>query len=143
MATAKEIYADIIDLPRPLSKRPKMAVQDRAAQFSPFAALTGYDAEIDETARLTDTRAELDESAKEALNAKLQCIRERLSAGEQPMVNITYFHPDVKKAGGAYVQAMESIKRIDEITKTIRTVSGLVIPIENLFAIEGDRLEQE
>lgn len=94
-------YDDIINLPHyTSSKRPRMAMIDRAAQFSPFAALTGYDAAVKETARLTEDRVELDEYQKSALNDRLQIVQERLS--DTPVISITYFVPDERKSGGAY-----------------------------------------
>ena len=93
-------YDDIIDLPHHVSEtHPPMSRADRAAQFSPFAALTGYDAAVRETARMTERRIELDEGVKAELNARLNCILEHLS--EHPQVSITYFMPDEKKSGGA------------------------------------------
>lgn len=95
-------YDDMLHLPHPTSqKHPRMPISDRAAQFSPFAALTGHEAAVKETARLTDQKIELDESKKAILDAKLQMIVEQIKS--QPIVTITYFVPDEKKAGGAYL----------------------------------------
>ena len=92
-------YDDIIHLPHHVSRiHPQMSMEDRAAQFSPFAALTGYDAAIVETARLTAQRVELDEYERQALNKKLQFISEHLN--EHPKVSITCFVPDARKEGG-------------------------------------------
>jgi len=105
-------YDDIINLPHHVSvTRPHMTAVDRAAQFSPFAALTGYDAAIRETARLTDERVELDEYIKDALNKRLQIIAERMK--EQPEITITYFQPDTKKSGGANITDTGTVKKID------------------------------
>ncbi|MCD8005221.1 MAG: hypothetical protein LUE91_06155, partial [Oscillospiraceae bacterium] len=94
-------YSDIINLPHHVSAtRPHMSMHDRAAQFSPFAALTGYDAAVKETARLTDQRAELDDDMKEKLSERINLLQENLAAA--PAVEITYFIPDERKEGGAY-----------------------------------------
>ncbi|MEG2421569.1 MAG: hypothetical protein RSB55_08455, partial [Oscillospiraceae bacterium] len=93
-------YDDMLHLPHHVSeKHPSMPMLDRAAQFSPFAALTGYDAAVKETARLTDRRVELDEGEKEAIDQRLTLVQERLP--DPTEVTITYFVPDKKKAGGA------------------------------------------
>ena len=92
-----------------LKTRPQMPLIDRAAQFSPFAALTGHDSAIQETARLTDDRVELDEYIKDALNDKLQILIERLK--EYPKIRITYFQPDENKDGGDYITSNGTIKR--------------------------------
>lgn len=103
-------YDDIINLPHyTSSKRPRMAMIDRAAQFSPFAALTGYDAAVKETARLTEDRVELDEYQKSALNDRLQILQERLS--DTPVISIKYFVPDERKSGGAYCTETGIIKK--------------------------------
>ena len=95
-------YADIIDLPHHVSKRhPQMPMEKRAAQFSLFAAMVGHDAAIRETARLTEEQLELTEDAKAIIDGKLQMIQEHIK--EQPEVTVTYFQPDEKKSGGAYV----------------------------------------
>ena len=97
-------YDEIRGLPHHVSKtRPQMPMSDRAAQFAPFAALTGYDSAIKETGRLTDERIELDEGALTALNMRYQLLMDALD--EEPEVEITYFKPDERKAGGAYVTA--------------------------------------
>ena len=120
-------YNDILHLPHPVSrKHPRMAVADRAAQFSPFAALTGYDDAVREAARLTDRRLELDEYEQQALNDRLQQILSRLP--KQPVVRITYFRPDSCKEGGAYVTVNGVIKRLDTVEREIRLVDGTRIP---------------
>ncbi len=101
-------YDDIINLPYHVSAtRPHMTAIDRAAQFPPFAALTGYDSAIKETARLTDERVELDEYAQDALSDRLQIIADRIK--EHPEIAIIYFQPDARKNGGAYVTAVSSV----------------------------------
>ena len=123
-------YNDIIDLPHHVSAtRPQMSMMDRAAQFSPFAALTGYDAAIKETARLTDQKIELDE-----INGKIQLIAEHL--GEDFEVVITYFQPDGKKAGGAYVDALGVVKKIDEYERMIVFREGRKVSIDDILEIK-------
>ena len=129
-------YDDIINLPRPISKtHPPMSAMDRAAQFSPFAALTGYDAAIKETARLTDEKIELDEYAKDALNERLQILAERIK--DHPEIAITYFQPDAKKNGGAYVTAIGAVKKIDEYERFVVMTDGTGIFIEDIIRIDG------
>jgi len=133
-------YDNIINLPRHVSAtRPHMTAIDRAAQFSPFAALTGYDAAIKETARLTDERIELDEYMKGALSDRLQIIADRIK--EHPEIAITYFQPDVKKNGGAYVTTIGTIKRIDEFERIVVMSCGTLIPIDEMINIDGQTFE--
>ncbi len=135
-------YNDILHLPHPVSrKHPRMAVADRAAQFSPFAALTGYDDAVREAARLTDRRLELDEYEQQALNDRLQQILSRLP--KQPVVRITYFRPDSCKEGGAYVTVNGVIKRLDTVEREIRLVDGTRIPIEDIWDIDEPPQEDE
>ena len=133
-------YDDIIDLPHHVSTTHlHMSAIDRAAQFSPFAALTGYDSAIKETARLTDERVELDEYMKDALSDRLQIIADRIK--EHPEVAITYFQPDAKKNGGAYVTAAGSAKKIDENERMVVMTDGTVIPIDEIISIDGQMFE--
>ena len=133
-------YDDIIHLPHHVStKHPHMALIDRAAQFSPFAALTGHGAAIKETARLTDERVELDEYMKNVLSNKLQIIVERLK--DKPEIEITYFQPDEKKNGGAYVTAAGSVKKIDEYERIVVMTDRKEISIDDIVAIEGQIFE--
>ena len=128
-------YDDIINLPRPVSKkRSPMSNFDRAAQFSPFAALTGYDAVIAESGRLTDTQIELDEGGKALLDEKLQTIREHLE--EHPAVKLTVFCPDSRKSGGAYEEITGQVKKIDLVARILVLISGDVIPIDRIYGIE-------
>ena len=128
-------YDDIINLPRPVSKkRSPMSNYDRAAQFSPFAALTGYDAVIAETGRLTDTQIELDEGGKALLDEKLQTIREHLE--EHPAVKLTVFSPDSRKSGGAYEEVTGNVKKIDPVTRCLVLTGGEVVPIDRIYGIE-------
>lgn len=129
-------YEDIIHLPRHVSPtHPHMAAIDRAAQFSPFAALTGYDAAIKETARLTDKRVELDEYSTIALNDRLQIIAARIA--EQPKISLTYFQPDIMKSGGAYITCAGAAKKIDEYKRLVIMTDGITIPMDEIVAIEG------
>ena len=128
-------YADIIDKQHHVSKKhPPMSMEDRAAQFSPFAALTGYEAAVKETARLTDDREELDEDEKTRLNAQLQKISARLQ--EQPEVMVTYFAPDERKTGGARQTYRGRLRKIDRNRKMLIMVDQTELPIENLLNIE-------
>lgn len=130
-------YRDMIDLPHHVSAtRAHMPMIDRAAQFSPFAALTGYDAAVKETARLTQERMELDENRKSMLNEQLQMVLERQD--EPPEIIITYYVPDERKAGGAYVRITGKIKKVDEYERAIVMTDKTVIPIEQIYEIESD-----
>ena len=137
MATIKNIhdYGDIINLPYKKSKKYKhMSQKDRAAQFAPFAALTGHDAAIKETARLTDERLELSEEAIAQLNEKINIIRNNI--GIEQSVSITYFIPDAKKNGGSYVVCSGVVKKVDEYEHTIIMTDQTVIPIEQIIDIK-------
>lgn len=130
-------YDDIIRLPHHESTRhPRMSALDRAAQFLPFAALTGHAAAVRETARLTDTRIELDEIRKEELDLHLQLLREQLS--QKPQVNITYYVPDARKDGGAYFTVTGIIQKIDENRHQVIMENGTVIPMNDLYEIESN-----
>ena len=131
------LYDDIINLPHHTStSRPHMSAHDRAAQFSPFAALTGYDAAITETGRLTDKRVELDEYRKADLNERLCKIQDRMD--EQPEVSITYFQPDKKKSGGAYITVNGRVKKIDAYERTVVMQDDTKIPIDGIFEIDDE-----
>lgn len=128
-------YDDIINLPHHVSAtHTPMPVADRAAQFSPFAALTGYEDAIDETARLTQDWIELDENEKERLNEKFQQIREQLHM--HPQVIFTYFEPDQKKQGGAYLTVEGRVKKIDEYRGTFILEDGREVLIESIVGVE-------
>ena len=124
-------YDDIIDLPRPKSRHEPMPMSDRAAQFSPFATLTGYGDAIDETARLTDVRIELSEEERAELDYKQQY----LSTLDSPMVTVTYFVPDSRKSGGAYVTHTGVLKRVDEVERMMVFIDGVRIPIAEIISI--------
>lgn len=125
-------YEDIIALPHHVSaSHPQMSLADRAAQFSPFAALTGYEDAIDESARLTEEQIELDENAREELDEKLRQIRE---CGEaHPEITVTYFQKDARKDGGAYVTLTDRVKKIDEYARMISFMDETVVRIENIL----------
>ena len=131
------MYEDIIHLPHHVSAtRPRMSLIDRAAQFSPFAALTGYDEAIKETGRLTDDRIELDENTRTALDIKQAYLAENINI--HPEISITYFLPDTKKDGGEYVTATGSLKRIDEYERMLIFVDGRKIPMDEIANIDGN-----
>lgn len=133
-------YDDIINLPHHVStKHPRMSDLNRAAQFAPFAALSGHDAAVKETARLADERVELDEYMKDILSNKLQLIADQLT--EQPEVVITYFQPDQKKDGGAYITSTGTVKKIDNYNRIVVMIDGTEIPIEEIINIEGHIFE--
>ena len=128
-------YDDIIHLSRPVSdRRARMNMATRAAQFSPFAALVGYDAAIAETARLTDFRMELTESAKAALNDTLQWIAETVKT--RPAVRVTYFLPDSRKSGGAYIRCTGQVKKVDAYRDCLVLFDGLEIPFPDIYELE-------
>ena len=130
-------YDDMIDLPHHVSTtRPRMTNMDRAAQFSPFAAVVGYDAAVKETARLTDARIEMDENSKTILNEKLQMILEH--SDRNPEIMITYFVQDSKKAGGAYVSTTGILKKVDAYEQVLVMRDGTRIPLSDIFEIEGE-----
>ena len=130
-------YDDMIYMQTPTPTfKPRMSLYERAAQFSPFAALTGYEDAVEETARLTDARLELSEDMKTILNEKMQMIVDNMDA--DPIVTITYFVPDKKKEGGAYVDVTGIVKEIDEYERCIVMTDKKKIPIEQVRAIEGE-----
>ena len=130
-------YDDIINLPHHVSKKhPQMSLHDRAAQFSPFAALTGHKAAINETARLTDEKQILSEDVIAKLNEQLNLIKENI--GTNQTVTITYFVPDDKKSGGAYISHTGVVKKIDEYNHTVILTDKTVIPIEQISEMQSD-----
>lgn len=125
-------YDDIIHLPHPTSARhPRMPMIERAAQFSPFAALVGHGAAIEETARLTDRKIELTEDEKNLLDEKLRLLLETGGEGV-----FTYYLPDERKDGGAYVTAEGAVKKVDPLKGRVVFANGTVIPIEDILEIE-------
>ena len=130
-----EEYDDIINLPHHVSKNhPPMPMMNRAAQFAPFAALTGYDAVINETGRLTDGFIELDENKKEQLNRRIAELMETID--EQPSVTITFFKPDERKAGGSYFTVSGQLKKVDEFNQILVMEDDMVIPFKCIFDIQ-------
>ena len=128
-------YDDIIDLPHHQSAtRPHMSMTERAAQFSPFAALTGYEAVLEETARLTDRRIELSESEQAELDRTLAWLGDHL--GEKPKAALTYFVPDEAKEGGSYRTVTGRIRQIDAVNRTVKIEDGGEIGISDLYALE-------
>ena len=134
---ARNKYADIIDLPHHQSeKRQKMSNYDRAAQFSPFAALTGHADSIKETARMTDEYSEPSEEMKTIMNEKILFLMEQLE--NQPEITITFFKPDEKKQGGAYITITGVVKKIKTYERQIQMIMGDLIPIDMIFGIDGE-----
>ena len=129
-------YSDIIDLPHHVSTRhAHLSMESRAAQFSPFAALTGYGDAIDETARLTDARIELDDDRKAELDEKLRLLQDPLPQ----TVRITHFVPDARTAGGAYRTDTVTVKKIDAVQRAIVASDGGAIGIDDIFDIDFGR----
>lgn len=130
-------YEDIINLPHHVSTRhPRMSATARAAQFSPFAALTGHDSAIRETARLTEARRELDESVRDELFSTLYALARTLP--EQPKITVTWFCPDTRKRGGSHVATTGVVKRIDEYTQRLIMADGTSIPLSDIVSIDGE-----
>lgn len=132
MKTTK--YDDIIDLPHHVStKHPHMPLADRAAQFSPFKAMVGYDAAVEETGRQTSARVELGDDAKAYLSEQLNLMQAQI--GESPVAGITYFVPDSRKSGGEYVTMTGPVKKIDEVERVVILHDKTRIPIEDILEI--------
>ena len=128
-------YDDIIDLPHPTSKKhPRMSRQNRAAQFSPFAALTGYDAAIRETARITEDRRELSEDAAVELNYKISLLQQEQAGVKK--IKVIYFRQDTTKDGGAYREEDGDFKRIKSSEGILELTNGIKIPLEDIFKLE-------
>lgn len=139
MPESKHPYEDILNFPHPVSERhPRMSIHDRAAQFSPFAALTGYEATIQEAARLTERKIELSEDQKVKLDARLCLLVEALP--QRPEAVFTYFLPDSRKRGGSYVTAVGALKRVDDVQGLILLTDGTEIPIEDVLDIQCEAL---
>lgn len=134
---SKNNYDDIINHPHHVSTRhPRMSMIDRAAQFSPFAALTGYGDVIKETARLTDRKPELSDSEKEELDYKLRVASD--FPGESPLITFIYFVPDQKKSGGSYQSITSRIWKIDDYKKQVVLEDKTRIDIDCILDIDGD-----
>lgn len=131
-----EKYEDIINLSRPVSKRPKMNLEQRSSQFAPFAALTGYEGQVKETARITERKIEIDEELKMILDLKIQILLDRIK--EKPLIKITYFVPYKKKDGGKYVNVEKNVMKIDQYNNTIILSGNISIPMNEIIDIRGD-----
>ena len=130
-------YEDIVNLPPHISKKhPQPTMMDRAARFAPFAAITGYEEMVLEEARITEERIDLDEGTLSILNEKLNMIQEFID--EEPEVKITYFEPDKKKSGGAYIDITGTVKRIDEYEHLVIMTDGKKIRVEDIYDLESD-----
>lgn len=130
-------YDDMLRLPHHVSaSRKPMAITARAAQFAPFAALSGYDAEVQEAGRLTDRPIEPDEYEKEAMNARLQLLARHFR--EEWVVSLVFFQPDERKAGGAYVTRTGTVKKFREAERILILTDGTVIPLDDLIALDGE-----
>ncbi len=128
-------YDDIINLPHHVSTmRHRMSMLERAAQFQSFRALTGYEDAVQETSRLTEDRVELTEDEKSILDRKLQSLADRISS--KPQITVTWFRPDQKKTGGAYVTTTGQLKKLDDYAGTLIMMGGERIVIENILDIQ-------
>lgn len=133
-------YDDIINLPHHKSDtHPQMSIYNRAAQFAPFAALTGYDDAICEKARLTDDKIDMDEYEKQNIDRILQIISDNIE--NMPEVTITYFVSDRKKKGGAYIDYIGKVRRIDDVYHNIMMADGTIINIDDILDIKGELLD--
>lgn len=127
-------YDDIINLERPrYIDLPPMSMHDRAAQFSPFAALVGYEDAVKETARLTDARRELSEDDTAELNRQLGELTKRLS--ERPKIRVTFFIPDKKKDGGRYASKIGNARTIDQYNNAIVFTDGEAVQIKDMYSV--------
>ncbi len=126
-------YEDILHLPRP-KPRQEMAPWQRGAQFSPFAALTGFEDVVAEEGRLTESPVELAEDARTALNERLAALKEKEK--QRPQVVVTWFCPDSHKEGGRYVTSIGNLKKLDEIQKQLIFASGECIPLEKILFVQ-------
>lgn len=141
MREKRHPYEDILSVPRPTTHvRPPMPRQDRAAQFAPFAALTGHDAAIRETARTTQARRQLSEDEKLILDRKQQFLLEQVH--QHPQVTVTYFQPDTRKAGGAYQVITGHVRALDTFRRLLRTMEGRDIPVDDIVELESPLFSQ-
>ena len=141
MASGKDQYSDIYNRPHHVSsKRPQMSKINRAAQFSPFAALSGYDESVVEAARVTGKRIELSDDDLGVLNERVLVLREHLS--ERPEVTVTYFEPDKIKSGGTYLDHTGVPHKINEFDRAIIFEDGLIILLDDIIAITGKLYHQ-
>lgn len=131
-------YDDIINLSRPKTSHTKLGIDSRASQFSPYAALVGYDERIKEVARLTDKKIEITDEEIEKLNCELNIINEHIT--ESPYITITYFVKDNKKTGGKYITKEGNVKFIDAVNKIIVFKDNIKINMKDILSIKGDIL---
>jgi hypothetical protein len=148
MADEKNPYANILHLPHYQSKtHPQMSMLSRAAQFSPYAALVGFDGVIAETGRLTDRKIELSETEKESIDQKLMMIDEAIHDGQHPEVTIRFFVPDKLKDGGSYEEHMGLIRNIDALERIVVFLAengrskGKTVKIDNIAEIHGELVD--
>ena len=135
-------YDDILHLPHPTSeKHLRMSISDRAAIFSPFAALTGHGDAIRETARLTEQKMELDEDTRAELDRRQAVLLEHIV--EQPEVTITWFQPDGRKDGGAYLTTAGRLKKLDELQRVLVLTDGTKIPLDDVISLESDCFREQ
>lgn len=135
-------YDDILYLPHPTSVRhPRMPIAERAAIFSPFAALSGHAGAIAEAARLTDQKMELDEDTKAELDRRQAVLLEHIS--EQPEITVTWFQPDERKDGGAYLTATGRLKKLDTIQRVLVLTDGTKIPLDDAAGIGSDCFQEQ
>ena len=141
-------YADILTLPHhKAANRPQMSMHDRAAQFSPFAALTGFDGVIAETGRRTDRKIELSESQMTLLDQKLTLIDDTMQDGYHPMVTVVYFVPDARKEGGSYQEYTGKVRQVDSVERKLvflaanERSAGKVISVDDILEIHGDLVD--
>lgn len=140
MVNNEEKYSDIFNMPHHVSqKHPQMSRLDRAAQFAPFAALTGHDDAIKETARLTDENVELDESAKLVINEKLRFVLEL--ADKSCVVSVTYFVPDKVKQGGKFITKTGTLSRYDEYGHKLIFDDKSEIGVDSIIDISGSIID--
>lgn len=130
-------YDDLLHLPHPTSKKhPRMSRLDRAAQFSPFAALTGYDDAVKETARLTDRRVELSDDELAVLDERLRLVL--AWEDEPPLVSVTWFNPDQRKEGGSYITTQGRIRKVDELKRVLVMEDGGKIPVDDIVELDSE-----
>lgn len=133
-------YEDIVNLPPHISKKHlQPTMLERAARFAPFAAITGYEEMVLEEARVTEERIELSEGAKASLNKKLSILKDNLS--RSPEVTVTYFEPDQRKAGGAYLAFSGVVRRVDEHQHLIQMMNGKLIFMDEIYELESELFE--
>ena len=133
-------YSDMLDMPHHVSIRhPRMSMDARAGQFAPFAALSGYGDEIDETIRRTDNKMDIDDGLKEFLNKRLLVIKDNIKI--RPVIEITYFIPDKKKSGGMYKTILGKVRKIDDYKHIVIMEDKLEIPIDDIIDIDSNSIK--